>query len=83
MPMAFRKGGGADLGVQRRSQDESHRSYAIWGIPGHFGPESISELLTAEGWQLSGRPTAPRTTKGPWRAQGKSPDDQLEWGLQI
>ena len=82
VPMAFRKGGGADLGVQKRSEDESHRSYANWGIPGHFGPESIAELLTAEGWKLSGRPTAPRTTKGPWRAQGQAPDNQLEWGYK-
>ena len=83
VPLAFRKGGGTDLGVQKKNENEAvHRSYAIWGIPSHFGPEDIFQLLTEEGWQLSGKPTAPRTSKGPWRAQGKSPDDQQEWGYR-
>eukprot|EP00435_Cladocopium_sp_Y103_P014984 s1264_g3.t1 len=82
VPMAFRKGGGADLGMQKHNDEEIYRSFAIWGAPGHFGPEAISELLSAEGWEMSGKPTAPRSAKGPWRAQGKPPDNQLEWGYK-
>ena len=82
VPRAFRKGGGTDLGLQQKNGEDFFRSYAIWGIPGHFGPEALAQLMQDQGWQLHGKPSPPRSTKGPWRVHGKCPGDQTEWAYK-
>ena len=67
--MCWRRGGRNDLGIQKPEEDK-RRSFAVWGVPGHVGPECLSLWLQEQGWTLDYKPTEPRNRGAPWRIFG-------------
>lgn len=53
VPLAWRRGGGADLGLLGMKESEVPRSWAIWGVNDAWGPERLSTFLKNHHWDVA------------------------------
>ena len=74
-PMAYRRGGGAALGiVMPESQDDNTvHSWTMSGIPASWGPVSVREWLEKQGWSVMDC-SQPRRRDRPWSFRGRNSD---------
>lgn len=70
VPLSFRRGGEADLGIQVEDQNIKTRAWAIFGAPHSWGPESLKSWLKDNGWEVAERPSEPRRRNSPWHLLG-------------
>ena len=75
--LAFRKGGGACIGVVRDKLLHKHRHWCLFGISGNQGPASVTALLESLDWEVLHRPSEPKGRQKPWIFFGR-PNKETE-----
>ena len=81
--LTYRRGGNNDLGLLRKDDVTKLRSFAVWGVPFHMGPDSLGEKLKELGWDLKDKPSESRSHTSPWKIYGVPPSDEEKFLLVV
>lgn len=49
VPLAWRRGAGSDLGIQKDPGAEAQKGFAIWGVPQFLSPDQLKSWLIQQG----------------------------------
>ena len=85
LPLSYRSGGGAWLGIQDPSASSNAKCWAVNGIPDLWGPRSVVEWMKSVGWTLEGHPSPPRSGRQVWQVHARPPVDDIreQYGYEL
>ena len=87
LPLTFRSGRGAWLGIVNPAASNKVKCWAINGIPDSWGPSTVVQWLQSIKWEIEGQPSPPRSGKQVWQIHAKHPADdcreQYAYELQM
>eukprot|EP00438_Fugacium_kawagutii_P036025 Skav225105 [mRNA] locus=scaffold3924:92771:102028:- [translate_table: standard] len=85
VPLCYRRGGGAELGIQKAEDQPTVHAWVLFGMPNAFGPESVKQLLEELKWKVDNRPREPQRRNQPWVFQGVHQDEPFrqDWSLKV
>ncbi len=75
LPLTYRSGGGAWIGIQDPAASSNLKTWAINGIPDTWGPKTVMQWLQSVNWEIQGQPSPPRSGKQGWQIHAKHPKD--------
>lgn len=81
VPLAWRRGGNAELGLVNVVDEQANLAWAGWGIPNWWSPAKVKEFLEGHQWQIV-ECSEPRNARAPWRILGQQGNGPCEFELQ-
>ena len=69
--MARRSGGGNFLGYLQADESDRNRAWQIFGVPHHWGPQTVRGWLQETGWKVEQTPKPPNNRYRSWAFQGR------------
>lgn len=76
--LAFRRGGGACIGVITPKLLHKDRHWSLYGVGPRAEPATVSSLLKDLGWEVKFRPNEPHRADQPWHFYGKLAEESQE-----
>ena len=69
--LARRSGGGNFLGYLQEDESDRNRAWQIFGVPHHWGPQTVRGWLQETGWKVEQTPKPPNNKYRSWAFQGR------------